>query len=86
VLRDHARRARELSVNCDAWHPRQSFTGKNQRPSVALFARHPRVNKNVLELARSSTATWPHGQARRAKAQTKIQTNFEVRRPSIVAA
>ena len=52
MLRDGACRARQVAVNCNAWNPRQSFAGENQRPSVALFARHARVNKNVLELAR----------------------------------
>jgi len=78
VLRDDAGTARKVSVDNNAWDPGQPVARENKRPCISLFARHARVNKDVLELASASPASRAHRQARTAKAQLHVGACLEV--------
>jgi hypothetical protein len=66
--------ADEISIHCDSRDPRESLTGKNERPRVAIFAWHTRVDQDVLQLARTTAAGRPHAQSRApvAKMQSEV--------------
>ena len=58
-----ARAGRELGINHHAGNPGELVAGKHERPAVTVFARHPGVDKDVLELSATAAAHWPHPQA-----------------------
>jgi len=81
-----ARDAHEIRVHCDAWHPRQTVAGENQRPRVAILARDPRVDEDVLQLARAPSSRRPHAQTRPSESHSHMQVGFQMRRIRILAA
>ncbi len=77
--------ASKLGVHGDAWNPGEPIAGENQRPRVAVLTRHPRVDQDVLQLARASSARRPHPQPGLAESESNMQVRPQVNRIRIVA-
>jgi len=80
------RTAGSVSVERDAWHPRELLACKNEWPLVSFFAWHARIDKDVLQLASPTTACWPQPQARLPMSHTQVQPGAKMRRLRVVAA
>jgi hypothetical protein len=77
--------AHKVGVECDAGHPGEFATGKDQRPIVSLLAGHARVYKHVLQFARSATACRPQPEAWTAMPEMERQTRSNMRGLRVVA-
>jgi hypothetical protein len=77
--------ARRVSVEGDARHPGELVASKNQGPPVPLFARHARVNKDVLQLAGAATAHRPQPQTGSPVSNPQLRSSAKVRGAWIVA-
>jgi hypothetical protein len=78
--------ANEIGVKCDARHPGEFVTGKDQRPIVSLLTGHTRVYKDVLQFARSATACRPQPEAGTAIPEMESQARSNVRCLRVIAS
>lgn len=81
-----ASQALKIGVDGDAWNPREPVAGENQGIRVAILSRHPRVDKDVLQLARSSSARRPHPQPGLAESEPDVEAGPQVSHTQIVAS
>src|SRR5438874_1286936 len=77
---------RQVSVDGQSGNPREPLTRKHERPFIALFARHARVHKDVLELARAPSTRGPEPKARPAEADPQLEAAAKVDGVAVVAA
>ena len=63
----------EIGLDRDARNPCQPLACEHKRPPVAFFARHARVDEDVLDLASSSAADRTHPQPGPAEPQVEVQ-------------
>jgi hypothetical protein len=80
-----ARHACEIGVHGDSRDPREPIAGENQGPRVASFARNPRIDQDVLQLARTPSTGRTHPQARLPEPHAHAEVRSEMRCPRIVA-
>jgi hypothetical protein len=80
------RRAGQVGVNGHSGYPGQPVAREHQRPGVAIFARHSRVHKDVLELARTPAAQRSHPKAWTAEADREFMAGAKMCDPTIAAA
>src|ERR1700716_4099356 len=86
MLTGGTRRSYQVRVDSDPWNPGEPVGREDERPCVAVLARHARVHKDVLQLARPAAALRSHRQARPAKTQPQIDAGLEMRSAPVVAA
>ena len=55
---------RQVGVDGETGNPCELLAREDERPAIALFARHARVDKDVLQLARAAAAGRPKSKAR----------------------
>src|ERR1700688_608866 len=80
-------RARMVGIYSYTRYPGQPVARKNERPRVALFARHASVNEDVLKLPCSAPAKRAHSQTRPAKSNTDImKIGLEMHRFHVITA
>src|SRR5882672_1293621 len=79
-------RTPKIGVHGDARNPGEPVAGENQRPRIAVLARHSRVDQDVLQLARASAARGAHAQPGAPESEPDSQVGLQVSRIRIVAA
>src|ERR1700694_2653225 len=63
MLRRLALRRGEVGFYREPGDPREPFAREDQRPRVAVLARHACVDEDVLQLARAAASGRPHAKA-----------------------
>src|SRR2546430_48747 len=72
-------RAHEVGIDRDPGDPRQPFVREHERPTVALLARHVRVDEDVLHLPGAAAAQGAHAQTRSPKTDVQPQSGAKMR-------
>src|SRR2546423_10376739 len=76
----------QVGVDREAGNPGELLARENERPAIALFARHARVDKDVLQLARASAAGRPQSETRSPVSDAQLKPGPKVGGVAVVAA